>query len=205
MHKNIFSKRKIILILVVLFCILGFSSYPIYPFPEKDTLSVMQPESFIISKTNRFEIQPPNKCAAYATAFILRNFGLKAKGSEVYKEMSFKIPFSGYVFPKGILTYFESKELKAKLFKGDLETLKRRLAKGEPIMVLIGQSYRWQHYMTLVGYESDKKELYFYDSKKKYDENGKLPGNRTLKEDYFLTLWDNGLPIFNHIYMEVNQ
>jgi hypothetical protein len=91
------------------------------------------------------------------------------------------------------------------LFKGNVETLKRRLAKGEPIIVLIGQIYRWQHYMTLVGYKSDKKELYFYDSKKKYDENGKLSGNRTLKQDYFLKLWDNGLPIFNHIYIEVNQ
>lgn len=73
------------------------------------------------------------------------------------------------------------------------------------MIVFVGNGLFWQHYMTLVGFDEAKKELYFVDSKKERDENGLLPGNRTMTEEYFLKWWDNGLPVFDHVYITVNE
>ena len=57
--------------------------------------------------------------------------------------------------------------------------------------------------MTLVGYDNEKHELYFFDSGRAEDENSDDPGNRTMTEEYFLKWWANGLPIFNHVYITI--
>ena len=90
------------------------------------------------------------------------------------------------------------------MFTGSLETLKTRLTAGTPIIVLIGNSLNWQHYMTLVGYDDTTNEMYFFDSLKSFDENNGQPGNRTITTDYFLKLWNNGLPIFNQLYFTIS-
>ncbi len=196
--------KKVIITLIIL--IIVAITYVITPVPAIDTISVKDnPVSFQVSALNIHEDQPPGQCAGYSSAYILRHYGIDVVGKQVYEEMSFKIPVSGYVLPKGIIRYLDSLGHEAKMYKGDLQTLKSRLTVDVPIIVLIGNGLRWQHYMTLVGYCDEKQELYFYDSRIKMDENGSSPGNRTLSEDYFLTLWDNGLPIFNHVYIKVKQ
>jgi len=153
-----------------------------------------------------FEQQGKNQCAAYSTAFVLRNSGLQAKGIEVYAKIPFKIPISGYVLPKGVLTYLESQGLNPIIYKGNLSSLKARLVQGAaPVIVLVGNGFFWQHYMTLVGFDDDKGELYFVDTNKLKDENLELPGNRTMTTDYFSQWWSNGLPVFNHVYIAVGK
>jgi hypothetical protein len=86
--------------------------------------------------------------------------------------------------------------------KGNINSLQSKLVEqNNPVIVLVGNRFFWQHYMVLLGYDNSKRELYFFDSGRKRDENAALPGNRTMKIDYFLKWWDNGLPIFNHIYI----
>ena len=79
------------------------------------------------------------------------------------------------------------------------------MIEGTPVIVLVGDGLNWQHYMTLVGFDQSLSEVYFFDSLRQDDENGEAPGNRTLSTDYFLQLWDNGLPIFNHIYFTIEK
>ena len=199
--------RVILRVFVVITLILSsILFYTLTPFPIKDNISLKHDKAFSIKNDNEiFENQPPSKCAAYSLAYVIRNFGNKAFGDSLYEELDYKIPLSGYVLPKGITTYTEKLGYTSKVYKGNLDTLKARLSEGKPIIVLIGDSIKWQHYMTLVGYDENKKELYFYDSKKTSDNNTDKPGNRTLTEDYFIDLWDNDLPVFNHLYIAIDK
>jgi len=180
--------------------------YILSPFPNSDAISFATQKKFDVPIYTDFELQGKNQCAAYSTAFVLRNSGKQAKGIEVYDEIPFKIPISGYVLPKGVISYLESQGLKPMIYNGDLSSLKARLIQGTaPIIVLVGNGLFWQHHMTLVGFDDDKSELYFVDSNKVNDENAELPGNRTMTNDYFSKWWSNGLPVFNHIYITVGK
>jgi len=193
-------------VLVTIICLLVALIYILSPFPNRDSISSTNQKKFDVPINTDFELQGKNQCAAYSTAFVLRNSGIEAKGLEVYAKIPFKIPISGYVLPKGVISYLQSQRLKPMIYKGDLSTLKGSLVHGTtPIIVLVGNGLFWQHYMTLVGYDDDKDELYFVDSNKLNDENEDFPGNRTMESDYFLKWWSNGLPIFNHVYITVGE
>ena len=57
----------------------------------------------------------------------------------------------------------------------------------------------------VVGYDDSLHEVYFFDSLREDDENQGAPGNRTLSTDYFLSMWDNGVPIFHHVYFTTQK
>ena len=179
--------------------------YYLTPFPQRDSLTKSVPSSYSIDQENSFETQVHNECSAFSTAYVLRHFGESQTGLELYEKFGYKLPFSGYVLPKGILSYFKDSAYEATLYRGTFETLKSRLIEGTPVIVLVGDGLNWQHYMTLVGFDQSLSEVYFFDSLRQDDENGEAPGNRTLSTDYFLQLWDNGLPIFNHIYFTIEK
>lgn len=205
--RTIFNKRRIAVIIGAFALVLVISSILLCltPFPQWDTITGNIPSKYSISKLNSFEIQSKSECSAFSAAYILRHFDREAKGSEIYKTMSYKLPASGYVLPKGLLEFFQKENLNARLFRGNIDTLKIRVSEGTPVIVLVGNHIQWQHYMTVVGYNTGLKEIYFFNSRKEYDENGEKPGNRTLSEDDFLGLWNNGLPFFNHIYFVVGE
>ena len=198
--------RKLELFILSICFLFIVSIYVLSPFPRYEAVSINLPQRFEIPIKSAFEIQGKNQCAAFSTAFVLRNFGQYAKGSDVYTKLPYKNANSGYVLPKGIITYLQSQGYEATLFKSDLNSLKAKLVEeSNPIIVLVGNGLFFQHYMTFVGFDDEKKELYFYDSVWEKDENGKLPGNRTMTSDYFSKFWSNGLPVFNHIYITVQK
>ena len=203
MELIISTSRIKLLILVTIICFLGVGTiYVLSPFPNSDTISSISQKKFDVPINTDFELQGKNQCAAYSTAFVLRNSGREAKGIEVYAKIPFKIPISGYVLPKGIISYLQSQGLRPMIYKGNLSSLKARLIEERtPIIVLVGNGLFWQHYMTLIGFNDDKSEFYFVDSNKGNDENLELPGNRTMTYDYFSKWWSNGLPVFNHVYI----
>lgn len=193
-------------VLVTIISFLVGTIYILSPFPSSHATSFAAQKKFDVPMNTDFELQGKNQCAAFSTAFVLRNSGIQAKGVEVYAKIPFKIPISGYVLPKGVISYLQSQGLKPMIYKGDLSSLKASLVQGAaPVIVLVGNGLFWQHYMTLVGFDDDKSELYFVDSNKANDENAELPGNRTMTNDYFLKWWSNGLPVFNHVYITVGE
>lgn len=199
-------KRKWILSVIIFGFILLGLIHILSPLPMNELKSINLPNRFDVPIKSEFELQGKNQCAAFSTAFVMRNFGLNAKGSEVYDRIPYKIPISGYVLPKGIITYIQSQGFRPAIFKGDINSLKTSLVQeSSPIIVLVGNGVLWQHYITLVGYDSEKKELYFFDSGRDKDENAVLPGNRTMTEEYFSKWWNNGLPFFNHVYITVEK
>lgn len=198
-----YFKKIIISIFIVLLVSIGIVLYVLSPFPTKDNIVVKCPEYFAIEKENQFEVQGKNQCSAFSTAYLLRHFTINSSGKDVYKNIDFKIPFSGYVLPNGLINYFQKNKLNAKLLCGNIDTLKTQVSKGTPIIVLTGHRISWYHYMTVIGYDSTKKEIYFFDSKKQIDENKDQPGNRTIKEEYFKELWNTKMPFFNNAYFVV--
>ena len=198
-------KRYLLWGLLPLLALLTFGLYCITPFPTNDKINVNYPDSFTITQENSFETQVVNECSAFSSAYVLRHFGENKTGLALYDEFNYKLPFSGYVLPKGILDYFKDTPYQVKMYTGTFETLKTQLTKGTPIIVLVGNHLNWQHYMTVVGYNDPLQEVYFFDSLRETDENESLPGNRTLSTDYFLSMWDNGLPIFNHLYFVIEK
>lgn len=200
------AKIKWIFLAVLICFFLTGSIYVLSPFPTSEFKTGNLPNRFDVPINGEFEIQGKNQCAAFSTAFVLRNFGLNTKGSEVYARVPYKIPISGYVLPKGVVTYIKSQGFEPTIFKGNIDSLKTRLVQGNnPVIVLVGNGLFWQHYMTIVGFDNEKQEMYFFDSGRDKDENDELPGNRTMAEGYFSKWWDNGLPIFNHVYITVGK
>ena len=198
MKVNTFKLKILIVILSVLCGII----YALSPLPSEDSISLVNNKEFYLPVYNDFELQTGNECAAYTAAFILRNLGKESTGADIYAEIPYKDPIMGYVSTKGLISYLQTQGLTPMIYKGDLSTLEARLVEeSSPIIVLIGEGTNWQHYMTLVGFDEDENELYFFDSSEGNDKNAELPGNRTMEKDDFLNLWNNGLPIFNHVYI----
>jgi len=197
------KKSKAIICIIIICAVIVSGIYVLSPFPEKDKRTGSIPLRYAIDYEGMFEKQGRNQCSAFSTAYILRFFGKDIEGARVYQEIKYKIPVSGYVLPKGIIAYLKESGLNPHIYTGTLDNLKIRLTDGNPIIVLVGKNIRWQHYMTLIGFDSEKKELYFFDSGRNQDENGELPGNRTMTEEYFLSMWNNGLPVFNRVYITI--
>ncbi|AET67769.1 hypothetical protein Desor_2165 [Desulfosporosinus orientis DSM 765] len=198
-------KRWLLLGIIFAFLLSGVI-HVLSPFPTREFKTDRLPDKYEIPINTGFERQGKNQCAAFSTAFVLRYFGQNVQGAEVYAKIPYKVPISGYVLPKGIVTYFQSQGYSPAIYKGDLNSLKTRLVQeNRPVIVLVGNGLFWQHYMTFLGYDDEKSELYFFDSGRDKDENAGITGNRTMTEDYFLKWWSNGLPVFNNVYITVEK
>ena len=160
-------------------------------FPEKDTSTPEYPESFLPIADNLHEVQGTNQCAGYSAAFLLRHYGYdNTLGADAYAQMDYKLS-TGYVLPQAIVDYLTENGLQTRLVTSSLEQLKAHVSSGNPIIVLIGSGRHWQHYVTVIGYDSDN--IYLVDTLK---EPSTDPYNRTMTHSEFTTQWNNGIPFF---------
>ena len=155
--------RKICLtaaIIAIILSIVAAVSFLAYIRPPRDEVETFDypPEFFCKTEGHRIDYQTDGKCAAYASAYLLRHFGEEADGEKLFLEL--KRPF-GFVSAKSITDVFELHGYRAKAFHGNIETLKRQLTNGNPIIVFIsipGDT----HYAVVVGY--DEQFIYMADS-----------------------------------------
>ena len=139
------------------------------------------------------------KCAAYAAAYLLRYFGEEADGEKLFPEL--KRPF-GFVSAKSITDVFELHGYRAKAFHGNIETLKRQLTNGNPIIVFIsipGDT----HYAVVVGY--DEQFIYMADSLAENANVSDARYNRILTTKDFETVWKNGTLLPDNIYIVIEM
>ncbi len=162
------------------------------------------PDYYIPAITDGYYLQSYNQCAGYSTAFVQRFYNQHALGSENYREMSYSLPFDIGVPPHRVIRHLRSNQLNASARIGNLDTLKYYLSQGVPVIVMVGDGLKWQHYMVAVGYNNLEDEMYFYDS-----ETGpslfprQEPGNLTLSTEKFLGIWENNLPFFSQLFITV--
>ncbi len=114
------------------------------------------PSNYLIKGNKRIEIQNKRECAALSTAYMLRHFGMKADGKELYTNFPCKTS-SGEVYPKGIRKVLKEKGFKTSYYKGNINTLKHEVSKGNPVIVFIKVQNRHHslHFVPVVGYDED--------------------------------------------------
>jgi hypothetical protein len=201
------TARSILIIILssILIVLIGLASY-FYAIPEKDLINKNEiPKTFFIDAKNRIDIQPNNyECAAFSSAYILRNFGVEADGNELYKTYTHKYP-DGTISPKGITTFFKKRGYDAVFYKGNIDTLKKRIYCGIPVIAFIKvfPSKSYLHFVPIVGY--DQEYLYLSDSLK-YNINCNTENyNRKISINDFETIWRTGMPFYKNTYIVISN
>ena len=180
---------------------LKFSDILSQSIPKSDKVKGKSLPEYFVTKKSYFEKQEKNQCAGFSSAYVLRCLKKDVKGKENYNNLKHKFS-NGYVMPQALVEVFKKYKYNSDIYKGDLNTLKLRLAKNNnPIVVLIGHRWNWQHYVTVIGY--DEKNIYIYDSNNNTDNSKGY--NRIISNEEFVDLWENEIPFFEKIYFVVDK
>ena len=196
--------RKICLMAAMIAVILSLAAsvcFLAYISPSEDKVkSFHYPREFFCeSAENCIDYQTDGKCAAYAAAYVLRHFGEEADGEELFPEL--KRPL-GFVPVDSITDVFEQHGYRAKACHGSVDTLKQRLAEGNPIIIFIripGDT----HYAVVMGY--DEQYIYLVDSLAENANAADTRYNRVLTTGDFEAVWKTGTLLPANIYIVVSR
>lgn len=168
------------------------------------------PDAYMIDRaSNYFDYQPGFECSAFASAYLLRHYGVEAEGLELFENFPGKLSAGG-VMPQGLVTYFQSQEYEAEyICDGSIDDLKEELAKGAPVIVFIHveepyTSTHNTHYVPLVGYDED----YFYLAESleylsEFKDETDLDYNRRIELSKFEKLWENIDSMWDNPYFRI--
>lgn len=198
------SKRRIIILLAV-FVLSGIAVGAISCFakirPPKDRITGLNYplEFFCDSGETRIDYQTDGNCAAYATAFVLRSLGKQMDGERIAPEIK---RLFGFVPAESIVRVFEKHGFSAKAYHGDVDTLKKRLSGGMPVIVFLSIPND-THYAVVVGY--DTQYFYLVDS---LPENKNADGNqynRKLTTEEFEEIWRTDTVLPDNVYIVADR
>lgn len=190
-----------ITIIIITFALLSY--YHILP--KKDLIDTKEiQKSYFINFLNRIDIQNKYECAAFATAYVLRHFGEKVDGNSIYKSFPCKL-FDGTISPKGIYKCFKSFNYSISFYKGNIDTLKKQISKGIPVIVFIKvySNKRYLHYVPVIGY--DENHFYLAESLKYMINCTETNYNRIIAISDFKVLWRTWIPFYKNTYYVVNK
>lgn len=197
------KRRRIILIAVfaLLAVIIGIVLCLVLANTPKDRIANLNypSEFFCDSGENHIDYQSDGNCAAYATAYVLRALDEQTDGEKIAPEI--KRVF-GFVPAKSVVRVFEKHGFSAKVYRGDVDTLKQRLLDGVPIIVFVSVPND-THYAVVVGY--DTQYFYLVDS---LPENKNAEGNqynRRLTTEEFEKIWRTDTMLPNNIYIVADR
>ena len=175
-----------------------------------DEKPAIKPPTRIIATKSFVEKQTGPSCGGFATAYVLRHFGIDAKGMDVYGEM-FK-GFRGNVHLREVKKALKRRGLKGTFCKGSIDTIKEEIDKGYPVILFVRSkpgSYEF-HFFVAVGY--DEEHIYIADSAygpkaQPFTESGAIPPyNRKIAYEDFLKIWNTGvffMPTYRYTYISV--
>lgn len=168
-----------------------------YISPPKDEIGAAPypPEFFCEGAENRIDYQTDGKCAAYAAAYLLRHFGEDADGEALFPELKRPLGFTPASSIAEVLTRHGHL---ARACRGSLDTLKQRLAEGQPVIVFLripGDT----HYAVVVGY--DEQHVYLADSLAENANASDARYNRVLETAAFEAVWKTGTLLPDNIYI----
>ena len=205
MKDSITKHRKVTLVLafavllsVVVICAVLYSTYMNVPHDRvaaKDDL----PEFFCDSGENCIDYQTDGNCAAYATAFVLRRLGEQTDGERIAPEMG---RIFGFVPARSVVRVFEKHGFSVKAYHGDVDSLKKRLSGGVPVIVFLSIPND-THYAVVVGY--DAQYFYFVDSLPENKNAEENQYNRKLTIEEFEKVWKTDTVLPDNIYIVVNH
>ena len=198
------SRRQIIVPIAV-FALLSLTVGAVLCFakirPPKDRITDLNypPEFICDSGENRIDFQTGDNCAAYAAAFVLRSLGKQTDGGRIAPEMG---RIFGFVSADSIVRVFEKHGFSANAYHGDVDTLKKRLSGGVPVIVFLSIPND-THYAVVIGY--DTQYFYLVDS---LPENKNADGtqyNRKLTTEEFEKIWRTDTVFPDNVYIVVKR
>lgn len=197
------------IIIVILVIIIGFVGLiclvPLLkPAPKIDRKKILEQVVINYASQDNYR-QGKNDCGPFSAAAVIRILsGKEISSAEVAKKMLWRSP-NRYTLPWGVEDELKKNGVKIEVpnlrwltDEERLEFLEEQLSLGRPVILMVGVE-RYQHYISLLGFDSAKSEFYVYDSAftkgengLTKDSNGKLPGNRNYTFTQLITLWRNG-------------
>lgn len=187
------------------FIIITMADIALMGLPRLRLSKKCQVPQYLVSKRNRIDLQSGLECSAYASAFLLRHFGIEASGAELYREITGKRG-DGTVYPKGVRKLLAQHGLNAIYCTGSLNTLKNEVSKGNPVIVFIRvrPGEKWLHYVPVVGY--DEGHIFLADSLEELTGGKKGIYNRKIEAKDFLELWNTAMlkmPLYRNTFFTV--
>lgn len=195
------SKRNILIIVSSIF--LAIAALRILPaiYTTRETIAVTDApkEYFIDTADNPIEKQEDGQCSAYAAAYVMRYCGDDTHGSELYPDVDRSL---GAVLPSNVVRLFRDHGYQAKAYHGTLDTMKKRLSEGTPVIVYL-RIPNDTHYAVVTGY--DEEHLYLADPMTE-NANADHPSyNRIVDNEEFQSIWKSGFLVSDHIYITVKK
>jgi len=150
-------------------------------------------------------LQTGNDCGPFNVAAITRTFGDKEVSSAEFAEtIGWRMP-NGYTMPWGLEEQLKDHGIPVELpnlpvFTDEerINFIHERMSQGK-LVIILGVKGDIQHYLSIFGFNREYDEFYVYDSLIEerspgftIDENGSLPGNRTLSSEKLLEFWRRG-------------
>ena len=199
--KNRKRQRAAVAAIVAVLLAAAAAAYFVGINPPKDNreYGALPAAYFCETSGNHIAQQTDGKCAAYASAYVLRHFGEPADGETVYPEIKRTL---GFVSAKSIVAFFEARGYSAQAYHGDIGTLKQSLAAGVPVIAFVSVPGD-THYLVVVGY--DAQYLYLADSLAQTTDSCDTPYNRKLTTAEFEAIWHTDTPLSDKIYVVVSK
>ena len=195
------SKRNILIIVSSIF--LAIAAIRILPaiYTTRETLTDTDApkEYFIDAADNPIEKQEDGQCSAYAAAYVMRYCGDDTHGSELYPDVDRSL---GAVLPSNVVRLFRDHGYQAKAYHGTLDTMKKRLSEGTPVIVYL-RIPNDTHYAVVTGY--DEEHLYLADPMTE-NANADHPSyNRIVDNEEFQSIWRSDFLVSDHVYITVKK
>lgn len=164
-------------------------------------------KSVLIEKANQIDFQDGSECSGFASAYVLRHWGVEEDGNRLYEAMPNKLR-SGVVCPKGIRKLLSRYGFKAKYCTGNLTAVMNEVSKGNPVIVMIRAwaGKGWLHYVPVVGY--DEHYVYVAESLRELVNSEGQCFNRKVETREFLRLWNTSMwyvPLYRNTFFTVSR
>lgn len=149
--------------------------------------------------------QTINDCGPFNVAAVIRALtGREISSKKLAETIGWRLP-NKYTLPWGIEDQLKSNGINIEIPNiGPLDNneklnfLKERLSLNRTIIIL-GEQDGYQHYITILGFDSSLDEFYIYNSLHEKgeegltkDENGSLPGNVIMNSEDIINFWTGG-------------
>jgi len=174
--------------------------------PRIDT-KVIKESALIEYPTEYNYRQSRNDCGPFNVAAVVRALtGKNVNSASFAKEIGWRLP-NKYTLPWGLESQLKAHDIHVKkpnfkLLADDkkIKLVQEYLSFGMPIIIL-GERNNYEHYITILGFDSNKDQYYIYDSLQESspeqkamttDENTTLPGNKIMKSEELLDFWRGG-------------
>lgn len=195
-------KKSVIIILLVLFAFAVIAAgFVTFTLPKCDSAATesIPSECMLESNGNYIAYQSGNECSAYASAYVMRHLGREISGEELYPEIK---RIFGFVPVNSITNLFKEYGYEAQSCYGDIDTLKKRLSEGVPVIAFTSIEND-THYVAVVGY--DEEFIYIADSIKDNANAGGNIYNRKLSIGEFENIWKTGVYPVDNIYIVISE